>query len=151
MVWQMLKDIIHDYYWKRGLKWPKDSWEALGWLQTELGEVYELLLSRKGGWIRNSPDGKEAFDLDRLGEELGDALMMVMVAGMVEGVDPEQFLIDKIKGKLDRQKPTVQQAALEFALGNVSFREYMCVVRDRAAQIFNAQMESVYNKSRRRE
>ena len=96
----MLKSKIKDYYKKRGLKWPKNSWQALGWLHSEIGEVYELLQAREGGWVRNNPDEHDEFARERLAEELGDCVMMLYVAGIVEGVDIEQGLLDKMERKL---------------------------------------------------
>ena len=40
---------IEKYYTIRGLKWPT-TWEAMGWLTTELGEAYEALLMETVGW-----------------------------------------------------------------------------------------------------
>ena len=97
-----LTDAIIRYYDKRGLQWPKDAWEALGWLHTELGEVYELLQARRGGWVRNNPENKEPFSLDRLEDELAHCLMMVIVTGNVEGVNPEDRLLTEMKAYENR-------------------------------------------------
>lgn len=96
-----LIDIITDYYDKRQLAYP-DVWEALAWANTELGETYELLLSRNKRWVRNNPQNKEEFSKERFAEELSDIIMMIMVAGYVEGVNPIQALKDKIKRKLEK-------------------------------------------------
>lgn len=96
-----LLDTIVDYYDKRQLTYP-DVWEALAWANTELGEVYELLLSRNKRWVRNNPEGKEEFTKERFSEELSDVLMMILVAGYVEGVNPIQSLKDKINKKLEK-------------------------------------------------
>lgn len=95
-----LMDVIINYYNKRELVYP-DVWEAMAWANTEIGEVYELLLSRNKRWIRNNPDGKEEFTKERFAEELSDVIMMLMVAGYVEGVNPIQALKDKITRKLE--------------------------------------------------
>lgn len=97
-------ELIKDYYEKRGLKWPSFS-DALKWMQTEIAEVYELDLARTGGWVRNNPDDKEAFSSERLAEELGDAIMMLIVAGIVEGVDPLSALEKKIQKRLAVSAP----------------------------------------------
>lgn len=89
---------IKGYYQLRGLKWPTTE-EALMWLQTELAEVYELLLAKAGGWIRNNPDSKEVYIDDRLAEELGDVIMMAIVAGVQSNVDPITALLNKIQRK----------------------------------------------------
>jgi NTP pyrophosphatase (non-canonical NTP hydrolase) len=94
-----LAELIQTYYTHRGLKWPNVD-KALQFLETEKAEVYELLLARDGGWKRNNPGNKPAFNRERLAEELGDCIMMAMVAGIVEGVDPVEALVNKIHRKL---------------------------------------------------
>lgn len=96
-----LIDLIEQYYNGRDLKYP-DIWQSLGWANTELAEVYELLLARDGGWVRNNPQDHEGFTKDRLAEELGDTIMMLMVAGYVEGVNPIEALKNKIQRKLEK-------------------------------------------------
>jgi NTP pyrophosphatase (non-canonical NTP hydrolase) len=96
-----LSKIIDHYYNQRGYVWP-DFADAMKFIQTELGEVYELDLARSANYVRNNPQNKPQFDLEALAEELGDVLMMVMVAGMVEGVDPMQALEDKLQRKLHK-------------------------------------------------
>lgn len=97
-----LLDIIIDYFDKRGLVYPDNSWQALGFATTEMGEVYELLLDRDKNWIRNNPEDKPKFNKEDLSEELGDVIMMIMLAGYVEGVNPIQSLKDKIQRKLEK-------------------------------------------------
>lgn len=94
-----LSEFILYYYEKRGLKLP-DFNSAMKFVQTELGEVYELDLAREGGWVRNNPESKPKFSREELAIELGDVIMMIMVAGIVEGVDPLKALIDKMERKL---------------------------------------------------
>jgi len=96
---QNLVELIKKYYKYRGLKYP-NVWESLAFATTELGEVYEILLSRSGGWVRNNPQDKPEFDKELLAKELGDVLMMIIVAGIVEDVDPVQALENKIESKL---------------------------------------------------
>jgi NTP pyrophosphatase (non-canonical NTP hydrolase) len=96
-----LIDLIEAYYNGRDLKYP-DAWQSLGWATTELGEVYELLLARDGGWVRNNPQDHDNFSKEKFSEELGDVIMMLMVAGYVEGVNPIQSLKDKINSKLEK-------------------------------------------------
>lgn len=93
-------NLILQYYRKRGLKWP-DFDNAMKFALTEIGEVYEIDLAREGGWVRNNPDAKPAFDKDALGRELGDVIMMLMVAGIAEGVNPLAALVNKINKKLE--------------------------------------------------
>lgn len=94
-----LTDSIKNYYAKRGLTFPSFD-NSLKFFQTELAEVYELDLARIGGWVRNHPENKPTFSKERLAEELGDAIMMLVVAGIAEGVDPVQALLDKMEKKL---------------------------------------------------
>ena len=94
-----LVELIKKYYEGRDLKYP-DVWQSLAWATTDFGEVYELLLARQGGWVRNNPDDKASFTPEKFSEELGDVIMMLMVAGYVEGVNPIQSLKDKIARKL---------------------------------------------------
>lgn len=96
-----LTKLIEKYYEVRDLKYP-DAWKSLGWAITELGEVFEQLLAREGGWVRNNPEDHEEFTKERFSEELGDVIMMLMVAGYVEDVNPIQSLKDKINRKLEK-------------------------------------------------
>jgi NTP pyrophosphatase (non-canonical NTP hydrolase) len=98
-----LIDLIETYYNCRSLKFP-DAWQSLAWANTELAEVYELLLARDGGWVRNNPQDHGDFSKEKFSEELGDTIMMLMVAGYVEGVNPIQSLKDKINRKLEKLK-----------------------------------------------
>lgn len=97
----VLVSTIREYYDKRSLVWPQNVWEALGWAISELGEAYELLNARQRNWIRNNPEECPEFTPELLAEELGDAIVMIVVAGIVEGVDPIQALYDKMQRKLD--------------------------------------------------
>lgn len=100
----MLIDKIKDYYEKRQLLRP-NIWEALGWATTELGEVYEVLLSKKN-WVRNNPEDHPQPSVDTLAEELGDVIFMLVVAGIVEGVDPIEALEKKMQRKLSLKTAT---------------------------------------------
>ena len=94
-----LTDVITEYYKARDLKWP-DAWEALAWAQTELGEVYELLLAQRGGWIRNNPSDKQSYSPNAFADELADALMMLIVAGMTRDVDPVEWLRHRLENEI---------------------------------------------------
>lgn len=91
-------DLISRYFELRQYQMP-DVWEALAWADTEKGEALEVLLAKKGGWVRNNPDGKPGWDPDLFAEELGDMIMMLVVAGQAEGVDPLEALVRKMKRK----------------------------------------------------
>ena len=67
---------------------------------TEIGEIYELDLARSGNWVRNNPQNKPQFDKNELAKEISDAIMMLIVAGLAEGVNPLQALEDKLQSKL---------------------------------------------------
>ena len=93
-----LAEEIVTYYEARGLVWP-DTRDALAWCITELAEAYEVLLSRKN-WVRNNPDDKPDWDAEAFCTELGDAVMMLVVAGWVNGRDVLDLLRTKMNGKL---------------------------------------------------
>lgn len=93
--------LVKEYYEKRGLKYP-DFDNAMKFVVTEIAEIYELDLSRIGGWIRNNPLDKPTYSKDAMAEELGDAIMMLIIAGISEGVDPIEALENKIRRKLGR-------------------------------------------------
>ena len=94
---------ILDYYRVRGLKWP-DVDDALSWALTEYAEVIELRLANKGGWIRNNPEDKEPYSDERFAEEIGDTIMMLLIAAMGKGIDPIAALINKMDRKMDEAK-----------------------------------------------
>jgi len=93
--------LVRSYYDKRKLKWPTFD-EAMKFVHTELGEIYELDLSRIGGFIRNHPESKPQFSKEALAEELGDAIFMLLVAGYSEGVDPLEAMQKKMRDKLEK-------------------------------------------------
>ena len=99
-----LTDIIVDYYELRGLKFPNFD-NAMKFVVTELAEVLELDLDRIGGWTRNHPESKPKYNKEDMAEELGDAIMMLIVAGIADGVDPIDALVKKIKRKLSTTTP----------------------------------------------
>lgn len=96
---------IKHYYTSRGLTLPNFD-NAMKFVQTELAEVYELDLARIGGWVRNNPQNKPTYSKEKMAEELGDAIMMLMVAGITEGVDPIQALTQKMERKLKLKSAT---------------------------------------------
>lgn len=91
---------IRKYYIRTGKVVPSDADTAMDWAITEFAEAKELLLARKADWVRNNPDDKEPFSKDRLAEELGDGIMMLLIAGYVEDVDPLQSMLDKLTKEL---------------------------------------------------
>lgn len=105
-----LTEEIQEYYEKRELLRP-NVWESLGWATAELGEVYEVLLSWKQGWKRNNPEDHPMKTKKDLAEELGDVIFMLVVAGMVEGVDPIEALRAKMQRKLEEDKQKKRTAS----------------------------------------
>lgn len=101
MDFEELVELIKSYYSARGLKWPTFT-DAMKFVHTEIGEVYELDLDRVGGFVRNHPEDKPKFNKEDLSEELGDAIFMLMVAGIVEGVNPLNSLVSKMQRKLEK-------------------------------------------------
>lgn len=93
-----LGSLVRMYYQRRELKWPT-MMEALGFAATEMGEAWELVLERVGGWVRNNPHNKAAYDGGLLARELGQAMMMLQVAGMSAGVDPMAALREMLMGE----------------------------------------------------
>ena len=96
-------EAIKNYYQKRGLVWP-DFDSAMKFVATEIGEVYEVDLARKT-WVRNHPENKPKFSKERLAEELGDVIFMLLVAGIVEDIDPFQAMLSKMEKKLEKDSP----------------------------------------------
>jgi NTP pyrophosphatase (non-canonical NTP hydrolase) len=101
-----LMDEIIEYAETRQYKMP-DLWEAMAWVNAEIGEVYEVMLS-KGGWVRNNPDKHPEKGDEELAEELGDVIFMVMMAGYSKGVNPLEAMKAKMKRKLEDKKAKVE-------------------------------------------
>jgi len=95
----MMIELIRNYYEIRGLKWPTVE-QAMMLMQTRVSEVYKIIFAREEGWAKNNPDKHKAHIASVLAEELGDAIMMLIVAGIVEGVDPLAALREKIERKI---------------------------------------------------
>lgn len=94
-----LTELVKEYFELRGMTFP-DVWKALAFLDTEKGEALELLFSRDGGFVRNNPENKPIWHAGDFAEELGDMIMMIIVAGIAEGVDPIDGLLRKMDRKL---------------------------------------------------
>lgn len=94
-----LVEQIRYYFEKRGLNFPNFQ-NAMKWVQTELGEVYEQDLARSGNWVRNNPSDHDSFSKNRLAEELADTLFMILVAGMSEDIDLVDVMLSKMARKL---------------------------------------------------
>ena len=95
-----LEELILIYYEVRGLVKP-NVWKALAFADTERGEAMEILLAKDNdGWVRNNPNSKPCWDPDDFAEELGDMIMMLIMAGLAEGVFPVSALLEKMQRKL---------------------------------------------------
>jgi len=96
-----ITESVLEYYAKRQLVVPNFD-EAIHWHTTEVAEALELHLQTVGqDWVRNNPDSKELFSFEKLGEELGDAIMMLIMAGVSYGVCPLESLLQKMERKLN--------------------------------------------------
>jgi hypothetical protein len=102
---ELIGGYIKDYYEARGLKWPSFD-NAMKWAITEIAEVYELDLARESGWVRNNPEKHEGFTKERLAEELGDVIFMLLVAGITEDVDPLRAMLSKMDRKWPKPPET---------------------------------------------
>lgn len=92
--------LIKAYYEARKYQWPT-TYESMAWAHREMGEAYEVLLAKRPNWVRNNPANHPTeFSKDRFAEELGDAIMMLIVAGIVEKVDAINAMLSKIYTKL---------------------------------------------------
>lgn len=108
-----IAEIIREYYRIRRLKVP-DEWQALAWAMTEVGEAYEILLASHSGWVRNNPENEPDWDPKEFGIELGDTIMMLVIAGLVVGVDPIACLMNKVREKLIAQGAYTDEIAAMF-------------------------------------
>jgi hypothetical protein len=68
----------------------------------EMAEALEIEIAQYN-YKRNNPSMKPPFSKETLATELGDAMMMIQVAGMAYGVDPLKALLEKLS---DRGKVT---------------------------------------------
>ena len=94
-----IAESIRRHYISSGKNWPSPI-EALLWTVTEIAEAGELLLMYDPSkWVRNNPEAKEEYSDSRFCEELGDAIMMLVVAGLKTGFNPLHSLVQKLAGK----------------------------------------------------
>lgn len=96
-----LASLIVLYFKIRGYKVPSVD-DALKWHATEVGEACEVILA-DNGYVRNNPDDHPPYSPEKFGEELGDAIMMLIVAGLTAGVDPVACLIEKMGRKTNSE------------------------------------------------
>lgn len=97
----LMQEIL-EYCEKRDYLMP-NTWEAMGWVNAEIGEVYEVLLS-KGGWVRNNPEDHPEKGDQELAEELGDVIFMIMIAGHSREVNPLDAMLNKMSRKLTEKR-----------------------------------------------
>lgn len=108
-----LTTLLDEYYNKRGLTWPTTE-EALFFALTELGEACEWLLLKnpERRWVRNNPKDKAtSFNKAEFGIELGDVIMMLIVAGLQASTDPLLQLREKLERKLENLPTNEPQKA----------------------------------------
>jgi NTP pyrophosphatase (non-canonical NTP hydrolase) len=97
-----LMEEIVEYTSKRQYVMP-NVWQAMGWVNAEIGEVYEVLLDWSAtNWVRNNPEKHPHKTKEDLATELGDVIFMLMLAGYSEGVNPLEALKTKMRNKLDK-------------------------------------------------
>ena len=84
-------------------KYMPDMRDALLFAYSEVAEASDILLTNTGDWVRNNPDkhmrGFDGVWQRELAEECGDAIMMLMIAGLNAGYNPIEALINKITGE----------------------------------------------------
>lgn len=99
----LLRLRIAGYFSKRGLIWPSVD-DALAFALTELAECVELRLAKKS-WVRNNPEQKEAWSRSAFTTEVGDVIMMLIVATMHHEIDldPIVALMEKMDRKLEER------------------------------------------------
>lgn len=106
---------IREYWLQRKLVYP-DVTQAVLWAVTEVGEVAELLLVKDrqesgANWVRNNPDDEPEYSSMQLAYELGDVIMMCLVAGIAAGVNPLTAMFLKMRRKI--QEDMEQEEELE--------------------------------------
>ena len=77
------------------LKQPTTE-DALLFAITEVSEAIEVHMGNKG-YVRNNPETKPKFTREGFARELGDAIFMLLVAGITAGVDPISAMISKME------------------------------------------------------
>lgn len=87
------EELLGEYYETRGLRRPAPE-EALLWLVTEVGEAADEWMRIDKDWVRNNP--QPDYSPERFGSELGDVMLMAMVAGLADGVSPLEMLLEKM-------------------------------------------------------
>lgn len=105
---------IAAYFYFRGLREPTGK-DALLWAGSELFEAWEVL-SQQEPWLRNNPDDKKPWSKEAYGEELGDSMFMLFIAGYLEHTDPLFCMLGKIAKKLTES----DDAAIACYLGLLS-------------------------------
>lgn len=76
-----------------------DVIDAMGFIVTECGEMWDAYLRIKGGYVRNNPGAPaEGFHA-----EIGDIVFMAIVLAEVEGFSIERMIRSKLS-KMDRKR-----------------------------------------------
>ena len=123
--------LIQKYYKVRGLTMP-DTKEALDFAITEWAEARELLFAEDAKWVRNH--AQEPYSDKRFAEELGDTMLMLMVAGMTRGLNPLQAMVNKLDQKMteavnDRLK-AVGELGRHYGANDTTAPEYAIIVEE---------------------
>ena len=96
-----LRRAVSLYFDRTDKVWPEAP-AALLFAVQEIGEASDYLMPLLGDFVRNNPENHpEQFDTDGYGEELGDVILMALVAGYVSGVDPLAAMLKKIGAEDD--------------------------------------------------
>lgn len=95
-------ELVNRYFAFRGLEMPSDSFHALAFLMSEVGELSDALVSSAGNWTRNNPDRERDPEM-----EAADVLMMLYVTMRNQGIDPLEAMLKKFqqKGFTDENPP----------------------------------------------
>ena len=89
-----LLQIVKAYGKFRKFVWPKNVSQSMLFLMSELGELADAIVNEMADWVRNNP-GRER----KIGPEIGDVLMMLIVTASFFDIDPLQAMLDKMKSK----------------------------------------------------
>lgn len=95
-----LANAIQTFYDETDREWPESTMDSLAFAQTEVSEAMEVVLARNPLYVRNHPEDKPEGTEWELALECGQAIMMLMVTCLMEGMNPLYsmlaYLADKI-------------------------------------------------------
>ena len=76
-----LIELYRGYFEFKGMKWPDDPRDALDFVVTEVGEIFDALKRQQSEWVRHN---KKEGDL---GMEISQAIMMLVIAAEQAEID----------------------------------------------------------------